>query len=220
MASRDISAKDSTAATSYIPDKDRHLNNHNFYNRLQKLYETETPDPHEFEKLDKLLVEAAQYAGKRCRKTPRHWYSTKLAQTRTLKFLALRQLKALRRSENHSPAIQQILSDYNLTYTIPQTIDEAKTELNRLTYLLLDQEKHDRELRNEQLETKAAAYAAANKIPQESAVRHMKNCEHVGGMFARIRATDASSQQSTQVQSVRIPSSWPAQLPMGLGSSS
>jgi hypothetical protein len=78
----DVRGKDTTSVTQYIKAKDEYLEDHNFFNHIQKLQQLITPDADFAEQLDRDWERASKTAGKKTRKVRKSWWSSKLAKAR------------------------------------------------------------------------------------------------------------------------------------------
>jgi hypothetical protein len=137
MQQRDISTRRPHQIQPYFTAKDNHLQQHNWYNRIEKLenqMEDNAPNHALAENLYNRLIQASQYAGSKLKKYPSASYSPEIAKLRNkqrLLKLAISHHKGLYDLSAPIQATQNIMGD--TTYSVPTTLRECQLALVRTT---------------------------------------------------------------------------------------
>ena len=131
---RDIQSKHSKSITTYITEKHAYLSDRRFFVRLQRMCDSNVPNPRLAQELDRELTRAGLSAGKKCRKLRKPQWSVKLTKARHKLSILKRVIGMVKlrktfiiRSNNYRALAVWIFSS-QITLTIAKLIFEQRSE--------------------------------------------------------------------------------------------
>ena len=178
---RDLSTKRSHQIAPYFTEKVKHLEDHNWFMKLQQLKDTLSSgqiDNNLAEDLYERLVSASVHAGSTLKKFPPAPYSPTIAKLRNVHrilTLAVTQFKTRRDMSEHIARIKAKLG--NAGYELPATAELCKQALIRCTRQLkaaIQEEVDTRYLRKQHQEKLITEYEQAGNTKLAKKIRGMK----------------------------------------------
>jgi hypothetical protein len=209
LPSRDLRSKDAAAITKYIEAKHDHLAANNFFTNLASLLENPELDAVEAEKLDALLVQSAFHAGKKCRSRRRDWWSNALTKQRTKTNILRRLMSGFKNNVEMRPVLEARLLQLQLTLELPLTAEACSIALRAAQQKTQQMVLKHRELRQEELESRAELHAMEGSANKQANVQAMNNKEQMSQIFSRIRSIRSDKSTRSHFTSLQVPNSWP-----------
>jgi hypothetical protein len=209
LPSRDLRSKDAAAVTKYINSKHDHLLANNFFANLAELIENQEFNAISAEKLDALLVQSAFHAGKQCRARRRDWWSHTLTKQRTKTNILRRLMSGFKNNIDMQPVLEARLDTLNIKMDLPLTAEACSIALRESQLETSKLAAKHKELRQEELESRAEIHAMQGSDDKQSNVQAMNNKEQMSQIFSRIRSIRSDKSARSHFTSLQIPISWP-----------
>jgi hypothetical protein len=203
-----IRSKDPKAVTTYLEAKHRHLENNNFYARLDALMQSTEPQPDLAESLDSILLQASLHAGKKCKAIRREWWSTDLAKANE-KVLLLNMAKAHATKNIPFDRVRSFRSQYIPSdYNPPSDILSIKRDLRQAQQERDIIRRESRSYRDKYLERQAEAAAIHGKQDKATILKEILRQEKAQTTWRKL-STLNPLRRSKGMTSVKVPASWP-----------
>ena len=126
---RDIQSKHSKSITTYITEKHAYLSDRRFFVRLQRMCDSNVPNPRLAQELDRKLTRAGLSAGKKCRKLRKPQWSVELTKALHKVSTLKRVIGMVKLCKDFHHQIQQLQSSGGMDFCIPDNLDDCKTDL-------------------------------------------------------------------------------------------
>ena len=183
----DIQSKHSKPVTSYIREKHEYLSDRRFFERLQRMCDSNVPNPRLAQELDRELTRAGISAGKNCRTLRKPQWSVKLTKVRHKVSILKRVIGIVRLRKDFHNQIQQIQSSGSMDFLIPDTLAECKTDLRNAQQEVREIVRESERHRQEEMEDRITRTVARNGKQRAIILRNIRKAEEMKQMFKKIR---------------------------------
>jgi hypothetical protein len=146
IASRNFTSKNPANNTLYIRAKYKHLQEQQFFRHLEELQSLPSGDHKKAERLDGMLRQASEHAGKQLKRFPRPWWSLKLSKARVTTEILQSLLSGYRNCLDLSEALLTRILEHELDLILPTTREECETQLLQAQASLKEMEKNSLEI--------------------------------------------------------------------------
>ena len=199
-----IRSNDPKNVVTYITHLHNHADEHNLFDRIQKLLDKGEPDHEEAESIDKQITRGCVYAEKQCQRKRTPFFLRKENQLQ-LELRLLLQLRRRRKNDLPTQSIETAMRKLGIT-TNDEPIEPRITELrDQLKKIFRDRCK----LRDEELQELIVYSEAAGDKQYASALRQIRKSEQKAKTYKMFRSVQEKNQQQQGIDRIRIPETWP-----------
>jgi hypothetical protein len=154
MSSRDFTSKNPANNSQYIIAKHAHLEEQDFFRHLAELQALPTGDHAKAERLDSMLRQASEHAGKQLKRFRRPWWSLKLTKQRVTTEILHSLLSGFRNNMDIREVLLARILEHSLDLILPTTKVECEELLRTSRQSLAAMEKNSLEIRHAEMEAK------------------------------------------------------------------
>jgi len=207
---RDIRSHRPNEVTKYIRAKQKYLEDHNVYSRMETLMKSSYFDPDTLETIDRDITRASLHAGNLCKSHFRagEWHKGIAAEREKLNILQ-RIISAHRTKRDMSIQIERLVANtkYCNTFELPKTIQECKELLKQTQQLIRTLIQEDKNLRKEELDQRAQAIAALkDSTKQAHILKRILKAEAVSKVYQYLRILRGGKHTQSYLKTILVPS--------------
>ena len=204
---RGIKSNDRQAVTLFIEKMYQHLQEHNAFNRGQRLEQGRASDSSLAESLDRLIGEAGNIGEAKCGRRRKEWYSNELAKTRFTVSLLRYHVNGLKANIDRSVSIQSRLHRIQQILTLPVDLAGAKAMLQQFESKLQSMCSQSENIRKDELTAKANMAEDQGDDVKARAIRTINKSERHIQTWKTLKFM-SNQGQTQQLDRIDIPSSW------------
>ena len=186
---RDVRGRDTKSVTSYVEAKDKYLQDHDFYSRIQRLKGLQQADPELAEAIDRDWLRGSKTAGKRARHAKKTWWSSELAKAKQETNLYRTLLSMLRQNRDYSAQLSRLRSA-NPTESLPDNKKDCSKALR-------DSRKKEREI------IKASLKYREDEMLQHITLSQLKGDKSKSDILRNIRKAEEIKQMFNKLRFIR-----------------
>lgn len=201
---RILSSKHKANRDRYLTAKHKYLKDHNWYDRLEMVFQSEVSVPEEIEKLDRDWVRASIHAEKQCTRHKAPPYVIELAQLRYQLQAVRIKLSSIRNARPFPSALQRALEKCPPTFVLPELQEGLEALQSLLKSKIRQTEKDAYNKRKAEQREILAAKTAAGAAVGSRALRNIIVAEETKEMWRQLRALEGQADRG--VTNVQIPS--------------
>ena len=209
MAFRDFTAKNPANNTVYIKAKYAHLQQQNFFHHLAELEALPNGDHGKAERLDSILQQASEHAGRQLKRFRRPWWSLKLTKTRISTEILQSLLSGFRNNLDVREALLERIVSHSITLILPSTQSSCEALLRQFQAALRLLETQSLEVRHAELEAKSNIAANAGDRPTKKNLDALRATEAHAAMYRKVKAV-RGKHNTGGFTSIEVPIDWPA----------
>ena len=196
---RDLSTKRSQQIAPSFQAKHKHLEDHNWFKKVEALKEMirqDTPDHAMAEELYKQLISASIHAGTKLKKFPPVPYSPTIARLRTIHRLMKLAVTQFKTSKDMSKSITQTKAKLgDASYELPSSLEQCTKALLSCTRQLkaaIQDKMETKNLRRHHQDQLIEKYETAGDLKMARKIQGMKRAEGLQRVFQKCKAAQNS----------------------------
>jgi hypothetical protein len=208
MALREFTSKNPANNSVYIQAKYAHLQEQQFFRHLAELQALPQGDNAKAERLDSMLCQASEHAGKQLTRYRRPWWSLKLTKQRVVTEILQSLLSGFR---NHIDVREVLLArilEHSLDLILPVTKSECEELLRTNRASLANMEKNSLEIRHAEMEATSNVESASGNKSNKKTRDALQATEAHAAMYRKVKAIRGKFNKSG-FTSIEVPTSWP-----------
>jgi hypothetical protein len=192
----------------YIRAKYKHLQEQQFFRHLNDLQSQPMGDHAKAERLDGMLRQASEHAGKQLKRFPQPWWSLKLSKARVAAEILQSLLSGYRNCLDLREALLTRIQEHELDLILPTSRQECEIQLLHSQSSLKEMEKNSLDLRHAEMEAKANDAHDAGKTAIKKNLDTLRAMEAKVEMYRKVKAIRGKFNKSG-FTSIEVPTSWP-----------
>jgi hypothetical protein len=146
---------------------------------------------------------------KLCKRRRPAYYSTTIAQARTLKSITKGNLQALQQGKDLTAIFQERLNQYGIRFELANTKEQASQQQTDTQHELTSLLANNREIRTQELEEKIDNATATKKRSRAKALQSIKKLESIRQTWQTLKFVKMQQGSSQKLDRLDIPHSWP-----------